>query len=141
MRDWYLASMGVVQYRPRAPVWDGVEPEHSVAPDFGAASSDGASRLEFAAELPSTPSERIIQPEAAPVPPLSAAEEPIAFRLACWQPTEDLLIIDSLPPGEEIGAARARLLGNIVAALLRFRRARGGRGRWRVVRLGWSTPG
>ncbi len=46
--------------------------------------------------------------------------KPLTFRLACWQPTQDLLVIDSLEPGGNVSREQAQLLTNMVNALLRL---------------------
>ena len=40
-----------------------------------------------------------------------------AFRLACWRVSKELLVLDSLAPGERPNAPRIKLLGNILQAI------------------------
>jgi len=44
----------------------------------------------------------------------------VQFRLACWQPTDDLLVIEGLEPGFQPGAERVHLLSNILRAIKRL---------------------
>lgn len=41
----------------------------------------------------------------------------LTFRLACWQVSNELLVLDSLAPGERPDARRVALLGNILKAI------------------------
>ncbi|MEH6638227.1 MAG: hypothetical protein V7717_03010 [Porticoccaceae bacterium] len=41
----------------------------------------------------------------------------LSFRLACWQVSDQLLVLDSLQPGERPDARRVTLLGNILKAI------------------------
>ena len=41
----------------------------------------------------------------------------LSFRLACWQVSDQLLVLDSLEPGERPDARRVTLLGNILKAI------------------------
>lgn len=43
----------------------------------------------------------------------------LAFRLACWRPSEDLLVLDWWPPGLGADPQRLQLLANILQAIQR----------------------
>ncbi len=111
LRDWYLSTLGVVQYRPRD-----TEP---VALDL---------HLEAVTEVANTvPPEVIVAlPEN---PELPGAENELtdlqeeqigSFRLACWQPSDDLLVINGLAPGSVPLQEESGLLANIIRAIGRL---------------------
>ncbi|WP_297185994.1 hypothetical protein [uncultured Porticoccus sp.] len=111
LRDWYLSTLGVVQYRPRDS-----EP---VALDF---------HPDTVAEVANTvPSEVVVAlPENSELPgaedkPADLHEEQIgSFRLACWQPSDDLLVINGLAPGSVPLQEESGLLANIMWAIGRL---------------------
>lgn len=114
LRDWYLGTLGVVQYRPRdtAPI-----------------------ALDFHQEPKETEVANIIAPSEAVValqqnPGLSRdeedgltdlQEEQIArFRLACWQSGDDLLVLNGLIPGSLPVQEESGLLANMLRAVGRL---------------------
>jgi hypothetical protein len=111
LRDWYLSTLGVVQYRPRDS-----EP---VALDF---------KPDTVGEVANTvPSEVVVAlPEnselsGAEDKPADLHEEQIgSFRLACWQPSDDLLVINGLAPGSVPLQEESGLLANILRAVGRL---------------------
>ena len=111
LRDWYLSTLGVVQYRPRD-----TEP---VALDF---------HSETVAEVANTvPPEVVVALPENPELPGSEdeltdlREEQIgSFRLACWQPSDDLLVINGLAPGSVPLQEESGLLANIMWAIGRL---------------------
>jgi len=111
LRDWYLSTLGVVQYRPRD-----TEP---VVLDL---------HSQIVTEVVNTvPSEVVVAlPEK---PELPGAEDELtdfqeeqigSFRLACWQPSDDLLVINGLAPGSVPLQEESGLLANIIRAIGRL---------------------
>ena len=129
LRNWYLTTLGIVQYVPKGSVpvaaaqsakaveatGSGVEPPRRSHPkvvvDLGVPEVAEPKVVE-AAELKSASAQNDS--------PDSVQLEQIQFRLACWQPTDDLLVIDSLTPGEQPGQERVQLLANILKAINRL---------------------
>ena len=58
-----------------------------------------------------------IQPQAQSQALDSSPGVQLSFRLACWQVSDQLLVLDSLEPGERPDARRVTLLGNILKAI------------------------
>ncbi len=122
LRNWYLSALGITHYIPKAsePVV-GEEPLLSAEkPAAEQVFKPQAERLINKLNFSESP------PAARKVAEQSAAEQPesdedkIAFRLACWQPVDDLLVIDSLEPGQQPGAGQMQLLANILRAIKRL---------------------
>lgn len=111
LRDWYLGTLGIVQYRLRD-----TEP---VALDF---------HPETVGEVANTvPSEVVVAlPENSELPGAEGEltdlhEEQIgSFRLACWQPSDDLLVLNGLVPGSVPLQEESGLLANIMRAVGRL---------------------
>ena len=116
LRNWYLSTLGVTQYLPRSSV--------SVADsqaDVAATVERQRQSLKSAIDLDSAQPKVEEKPEAQVSLPVDEQEAAaISFRLACWQPVDDLLVIDSLPPGEQPGSDRLKLLANILRAIDRL---------------------
>ncbi len=117
-RDWYLAALGIVQYRPRAVATAG-------SGDLG----DAAVRAPVPAEprVPMAVSEALAAPPrpprvvpTAPPQPTAQAAETLSFRLACWRPAVDVLVLDALAPRQRPDADRLQLLTNILRAIRRL---------------------
>ncbi|MBV1932747.1 MAG: hypothetical protein KUG71_13650 [Porticoccaceae bacterium] len=146
LRDWYLSTLGIVQYRPWSP------PELVVAADseLGDSELGHAQDIEKKSKVISIDQETATQrePKTAAVPqslkdlvadvvdqsvvssaetgvkPVldstqtdSTPEETTAFRLACWRPSEDLLVLDSWPIGQGADNRRSQLLANILKSI------------------------
>ncbi len=47
------------------------------------------------------------------------SDQTVTFRLACWRPSTDLLVIDVWPEGEDSDNRRSQLLGNMLKAVKR----------------------
>lgn len=108
LRDWYLSTLGVVQYRLRdtEPVALEFQPE-TVAEVVNPAPS------EVVVELPENPEPLGVEDQLSDL-----HEEQIgSFRLACWQPSDDLLVINGLVPGSEPLQEESGLLVNIMRAI------------------------
>lgn len=144
LRDWYLASLGIVQYRLRSLDSTAVaanaasghrqtEQRIMEAPDGGVAEAQvaamAASGLPAAKERPPH-SVKLTNEDPQPVTttsdgnngqrPDAIPEESVTFRLACWRPSEDLLVIDSWPPGRGQDPQLLQLLMNILRAVQRL---------------------
>lgn len=122
VRNWYLASLGVVRYIPR----DSVEAARMAAPRPRSARQDappepgsGAAHQRLMAELAARPPAPAKPEPASPEP--SPANEPQAqamrFRLACWQPSPALALLDSLEPGQRPGPDHRALLARMLTRL------------------------
>jgi len=131
LRDWYLATMGVVRYVPvrrSAASTDVVTAEACMAvpPSAGAelAPSADSARLKWPGGrhtgsepvAPTAPIEGADASESAQ--PQPAFVEPL--RLVFWQPGADLAVLDSLAPTQRPQVPELRLLENILKAIKRF---------------------
>jgi hypothetical protein len=135
LRDWYLSTLGIVQYRTRAksPVQnlsgtELVEVERKANP----ARKDNLVRKDNSASVPSSLRD-LLEPskdkqergEPGPAPvvqipvPKVEEEDTVSFRLACWRPSEDLLVIDSWPMGQDSDNRLSQLLVNILKSIQR----------------------
>ncbi|KKK95259.1 hypothetical protein LCGC14_2674630, partial [marine sediment metagenome] len=102
LRNWYLSNLGIVQYQPK-----GEEPVSLSfqAPSSGeevnsvvcSAKEDAASILKFVDEAKSSPSQTTEESVFERKP--ATEIEVMSFRLACWQPCDDLLVFNQLPTG------------------------------------------
>lgn len=142
LRDWYLSTMGVVQYRLRGA--SGASPKHvSAEPGVtrektsirDALQGPGAtSHHEHGAGGAATLKSLLAGDDKAAngLPEASAsareipaekdrdqAEASVAFRLACWRPSEDLLVIDSWPRDPGLESQRLQLLANVLKSIQR----------------------
>ncbi|MEH6544698.1 MAG: hypothetical protein V7721_12250 [Porticoccaceae bacterium] len=141
LRSQYLSALGIVQYRPRVEGIVGgneelVEPA-SVTVNLaksdldkldldksGKSKSDkpnlGRQHLSQLTTELDAPASKVadagIAAEQGEVPNPSPSAQ-LAFRLACWQASDQLLVLDSLEPGERPDARRVTLLGNILKAI------------------------
>lgn len=149
LRDWYLATLGVVQYRLRsadtacfaasdAALNEQVKAQAAEpvldAPDDGVIAAQVAVK-----EATGLPGARQRPPHSVKLPaenepsasvgsdggelgkaPDGLPEEPVTFRLACWRPSEDLLVIDSWPPGRGQDPQLLQLLMNILRSVRRL---------------------
>ncbi len=149
LRDWYLATLGIVQYRLRSadttcfPANDialnqqvpGQPAKHVLE-----ASDDGVKAAQVAIrEAPGLPAAIQRPPHSVKLPaenapptgagsdggaldrtPDGLPEEPVTFRLACWRPSEDLLVIDSWPTGRGQDPQLLQLLMNILRSVRRL---------------------
>lgn len=140
-RDWYLSAMGVVQYRLRGSSGAGASggnhesgiPKEETRLSRGQQpvvtgghkSDDGA-----AAILKSLVAEKFEALSGSVKTAVPAEETPVekdrgkpeasvAFRLAYWRPSEDLLVIDSWPRGLGQESQRMQLLANVLKSIRR----------------------
>ncbi|WP_461481041.1 hypothetical protein [Porticoccus sp.] len=126
LRDWYLGTLGIVQYRPREE--DGAElPFHVASPAVAplevepplARQVPPASDTEQLAQL--LQPQQVSLPSPKPSEQVSVEQIPAAdqapFRLACWQPCEDLLVLNALSSGGVPVADETALLGNLLRAI------------------------
>lgn len=115
-RDWYLAALGIVQYRPRT---------------VAAAGSGDTADVPVAAEpslaeprVPMAVGELLASPPrmapAAPTQPPAQESATLSFRLACWRPSADTLVLDSMASRQHPDADRLQLLTNILRAIRRL---------------------
>ncbi|MDX2350103.1 MAG: hypothetical protein QNK32_06905 [Porticoccus sp.] len=124
LRNWYLSNLGIVQYQPK-----GEEPVSLSfqAPSSGeeassvvcSAKEDVASILKFVDKAKNSTSQATEEPvfESKPV---SVIDEVMNFRLACWQPCDDLLVFNQFPPGVNPEPEELQLLSNILRAIGRL---------------------
>ena len=137
LRSWYLSSLGIVPYisRDAAQVSHSIEAGTALAepslPEKPAGKAAARPRvaLDFDTTAEGSPKLKSSVSTSAEQPPKelpnesgqssSAVEQVAPFRLACWQPCDDLLVIDSLEPGEQPGLERTQLLSNILVAINR----------------------
>ncbi len=142
LRDWYLATLGIVQYRLRsadrtcfAATDAGLNEQVNLdAPDDGVGAAQEAIK-----EATGLPGARQRPPHLVKLPaenepsasvgsdggelgkaPDGLPEELVTFRLACWRPSEDLLVIDSWPPGRGQDPQLLQLLMNILRSVRRL---------------------
>ncbi|MCB1668911.1 MAG: hypothetical protein R3E73_07205 [Porticoccaceae bacterium] len=130
LHNWYLSVLGITQYIPResasvlaasqSPAIK-VEADTSVEPGDQQVYSKRKPGPRITIDLNTSETEK----PAAPVTvtdssAITQATPAARFRLACWQPSDDLLVIDSLEPGEQPGAERTQLLVNILRSIKRM---------------------
>lgn len=142
-RDWYLSTLGVVQYRLRGDSdgrvsgqsenFEGVmaraNPSEVTPGPLGPGSGGRANTVP-----PGSPAidharaARALDDASAPVPTAisnpeegkqARTENSVAFRLACWRAGEDLMVIDSWPRGLGAENQRLQLLGNVLKSIQR----------------------
>lgn len=139
LRDWYLSTLGVVQYRLRcsSPVQaqPGAE-QVNVQSDGGALSTQTLPQRGDGHDSVPTSLRDLFEPlegkqhgkqgseeanasPAAQPPGNKLVEETTSFRLACWRPSEDLLVIDSWPVGRDSDNRLTQLLSNILKSVQR----------------------
>lgn len=123
LRSWYLTNLGIVQYKPKSeePV---SLPFHTPSFDEGVSSATYSAKeavvsiLESVDETVGSASQIIEEPtvenNSAPV------VEALSFRLACWQPCDDVLVFNQLPPSENPQPQELKLLSNILRAIGRL---------------------
>jgi hypothetical protein len=146
-RDRYLAALGIVRYRPRPAPGDAaamsaevsqqqfatdpapMAPSSAAVPPVPAARSPVAeverSESPLAALREQTRTPAAVTRAAPEIPPEPAivpvgAPAALAFRLACWQPAPDLLVLDAMPAGGWPDRERMTLLANILRAIGRL---------------------
>ena len=149
LRDWYLSTLGIVQYRPWSPP---VLTGRSISED--AAGSDRVQADHVAEQEPSSDPSAADPPTKITPSPQSLREllgeqsnknaqkpsgvfteakvqggetpapipaEQVSFRLACWRVSDDLMVIDSWPQTEPVDAgAHTLLLSNILRSIQRL---------------------
>jgi hypothetical protein len=124
LRNWYLSNLGIVQYQPKSegPVslpFHTPPPSDEVISATHSAKEEVASILKFVDEAENSPSQTTEEPvfESKPV---SVTDEAMSFRLACWQPCDDLLVFNQFPPGVNPEPEELQLLSNILRAIGRL---------------------
>lgn len=128
LRNWYLSNLGIVQYLPRnedlvaLPFHVPVDDERA-KPATSSVKEEVASVLELVRETTDNTAQSVerlsgkeTEPEGIPVP---ATEVP-TFRLACWQPCDDLLVFNQLVPDAGPEPEQIQLLSNILRAIGRL---------------------
>lgn len=125
LRDWYLDTLGIVQYRRRD--LGAVDIPFHVEPDVEPSDDDTtgeplAAIVEQFGEKTASPAPQKA-PEVQP-PQQSGSGQDIApiepFRLACWQPCDDLLLLNPLQPGMMPSSDEKALLDNLLRAVGRL---------------------
>lgn len=121
LRDWYLATLGVVRYLPR-----------QVGSEMSAdalAATPGADTVTEApgtlkAIAPSSPTavfeaQKPKNHKQEPQPGQVGGEEEtvLQFRLGFWQPSPLLVVISAMPPGARPGADHQAMLANLLKAI------------------------
>lgn len=142
MRDWYLSNLGIVRYRLRSAAIgvdkrtdqtevrvgagdpDAVAESETVSRDAPvmvkmAERSAGEDNIE-SSEVASRMDETELTDQIADSVSGELPGDTIAFRLTCWRPAEDLLIIDSRKPGTGDDRLIAQLMGNILRSIGRL---------------------
>jgi hypothetical protein len=141
LRDWYLSTLGIVQYRPWSPPAEVRQADSelgntkNIDKQSKVLSTDqtGAIPRELKSEaLPQSLKDLVadvvdqsvvsttttgVKTRSDSTPLDSANEEAISFRLACWRPSEDLLVLDSWPIGQGTDNRRSQLLANILKSI------------------------
>lgn len=118
LRAWYLAALGVVVYRQRAvtPVVAahevGAGDRDSVSPTL-----DASGETRYSTRVAPTPA--VVDGNTKNPLGTAGARELRGFRLGCWQPAADLLVLDSLPQQSAPDSERLQLLTNILRAIHR----------------------
>lgn len=132
-RDWYLSALGVVRYIPRAAAVEGAEEsaaetlgcDHSEAQAAAAPKVSSVNPIAFRHDesAPQTTMGQHQQPVAVatiPSPSLIASandEESIHFRLGFWQPSPQLVVLSTMPPGIRPDAGQQQMLANLLKAI------------------------
>ncbi|RLA45116.1 MAG: hypothetical protein DRR06_08060 [Gammaproteobacteria bacterium] len=150
LRDWYLSTLGIVQYRLRsvAQTQTDADSQNIQSSNAGQSGNAGLSgnegsaplvsqliaentTIEVSANRPSLTTELFADqsaevnvqradPLAEQTHPQSLAEAQanlVSFRLACWRPCVDLLVIDSWPVGLDSDDQLSQLLVNILKSI------------------------
>ncbi len=124
LRNWYLSNLGIVQYQPKGeePVslpFHAPSSSEDVSSVAFSAKEEAASTLKFADEAENSTSQATEEPAFGSKPAL-AIDEAVSFRLACWQPCDDLLVFNQLPTGVNPEPEELQLLSNILRAIGRL---------------------
>lgn len=162
LRDWYLGTLGIVQYRPRdlevvelpfhvevreqpAEVRAIPEERPAIAAEFpqdrlkAPVTDIVAAKTDIVADTGKTADAGVVPTPPMPVSPAAEApeEEQVApFRLWCWQPVDDLLVLNSVSPGASPLAEEMELLGNLLKSIDRT-----GSSRQPPEFIDWPFPG
>jgi len=123
LRNWYLSNLGIVQYQPKGeePVslsFQAPSSGEEVSSVVCSAKEDAASILKFVDEAKSSPSQTTEESVFERKP--ATEIEVVSFRLACWQPCDDLLVFNQLPTGVNPEPEELQLLSNILRAIGRL---------------------
>lgn len=152
LRDWYLSTLGIVQYRsllrqqlpgsaqsgaepPADPVIvqdvsadlvldDSNHPSGHAGPESKVGTMPESLRDLVTDDkvnqiTVSEPGVGMAVSLGSPQPGEIVTEEKISFRLACWRPSEDLLVLDSWSIGQGNDNRRSQLLANILKSINR----------------------
>ena len=139
LRNWYLSNLGIVQYVPKGeePVTLQFHSSQVVAKSEAASNSvnSPASRvksqvasvlemMDVKVAVPPVIEEIVEKRDSLPSDNIESTPTLISsalnFRLACWQPCDDILVFNQLEPGEQPGNDQCQLLGNILRAIGRL---------------------
>lgn len=123
LRNWYLSNLGIVQYQAKGeePVslsFQAPSSGEGVSSVVCSAKEDVASILKLVDEARNSPSQATEESVFESKP--ASAIEVISFRLACWQPCDDLLVFNQLPTGVNPEPEELQLLSNILRAIGRL---------------------
>ncbi len=134
-RDYYLATLGVVQYVPRdfcLPETDAVAERVESEVPAVVARSERPADLDILKQNvsssfePRSPQEHALQKQASQppeqrIPSADEASEPeVRFRITCWQPVADLLVVSSLEYGQNPRQPQQELLSGVLRAIGRL---------------------
>ncbi len=122
LRDWYLSTLGIVQYCPREVdavelpfhVEPTAEPPGVQTPPVGAVDQIVEllqPRQEQSAVVPKKAEQPLRENEHQAVVPLAP------FRLACWQPCDDLLVLNAFAPDSAPSPDESALLVNLLRTI------------------------
>lgn len=100
LRNWYLSNLGIVQYQPKGeePVslsFQAPSSGEGVSSVVCSAKEEVASILKFVDKAENSTSQATEEPVFESKPAL-VIDEVVSFRLACWQPCDDLLVWKSV---------------------------------------------
>jgi hypothetical protein len=124
LRDWYLSTLGVVRYIPRdAPGYEADLTEPAVEPPPLAVRSrqDKTSVMRAVLDTEPAPAKPERKVDQKPAPDKQAPDEvPFSCRLAFWQPSDDLVVLSTLSPGQRPGEAQLTMLARLLKAIKRL---------------------
>jgi hypothetical protein len=121
LRDWYLATLGVVRYLPRQDDGDISEDALAAKPgaDTATETPDTLKTIAPSSSLPVFEAEKPKSHKQEPQPGQVGVEEEtvLQFRLGFWQPSPRMVVISTMPPGARPGADQQAMLANLLTAI------------------------